>query len=352
MTRLRWLVPAAVALVGLPALGLVPTLSASAGPALPPITAQALVAKVLSARVGGLSGTVATSTDLGLPALPAGSLPGSGSSLLGLLTSPQTLEVWTAGRSYQRVAVLTPMAETDVIRAGTRLWTWSSTTRSVGEATLPARSPSGSAAGQVDAMAATLTPMAVADRVIAAITPSTVVTVGRSAFVAHRKAYELLLSPRTAGSLVQTVAIAVDSTTGVPLRVQVFAVGQHPAALSIGFTSVSLRTPALSVFRFAPPPGSTVHPLRRPARSGTAPAGAPSAGHLGQLGQGWDAVLALGQVKLLGKNAALFLRDSTPADGGRLWTTSLVTAFFAPDGTLYLGAVTPTVLLAAVATGK
>ncbi|MHB8342432.1 MAG: LolA family protein, partial [Mycobacteriales bacterium] len=200
-------------------------------------------------------------------------------------------------------------------------------------------------------LAVTYTPAQVAARAIAAITPSTLVSVGTSAYVAHRSAYELELSPRAAGSLVQTVAIAVDSATGVPLRVQVFAVGQHPAALSIGFTSVRFAVPALSVFRFSPPPGATVHPLRRPTRTGTAaPAGSPSTGKVSQLGQGWDSVVALGQVKL-GKNASLFLRASTPADGGRLLTTSLVTAFLAPDGTLYLGAVTPTQLLADVATG-
>ena len=73
----RWLVPVtAVAVVaGVGALGPV---VADASPNLPGITAQDLLAKVQTAKVDGLSGTVRSDADLGLPAIPgapAGSEP-------------------------------------------------------------------------------------------------------------------------------------------------------------------------------------------------------------------------------------------------------------------------------------
>ena len=41
-----------------------------------------------------------------------------------------------------------------------------------------------------------------------------------------------------------------------------------------------------------------------------------------------------------------------PVDGGRLLTTSLVSVFFADDGRVFVGAVTPERLLDAAASGR
>ena len=79
-----------------------------------------------------------------------------------------------------------------------------------------------------------------------------------TATVAGRRAYELVLEPRQAGSLVGSVRLAVDGTTHVPLRVQVFARGAQDPAFSVGFTSFEPTAPADSVFAFTPPPGAKV----------------------------------------------------------------------------------------------
>ena len=62
-----------------------------------------------------------------------------------------------------------------------------------------------------------------AAQAIAAITPTTKVSVDDTARVAGRPVYQLVLEPKDTRSLIGKVTIAVDSETSVPLRVQVYA---------------------------------------------------------------------------------------------------------------------------------
>ena len=55
-----------------------------------------------------------------------------------------------------------------------------------------------------------------------ALEPTTTVTSDSSVEVAGRAAYELVLDPNDANSLISQVRIAIDGDTKVPLRVQVF----------------------------------------------------------------------------------------------------------------------------------
>ena len=70
-----------------------------------------------------------------------------------------------------------------------------------------------------------LTPQQAASQALAAIDPTTKVSVDGTASVAGRSAYELVLKPRDTRSLVGDVRIAIDAKTDVPLRVQVLAEG-------------------------------------------------------------------------------------------------------------------------------
>ena len=83
-----------------------------------------------------------------------------------------------------------------------------------------ADSPSGAADSSSPADTP-LTPDQVAQKVLADVTPSTTVTVASPVYVAGRPTYELVVAPKAAQSTVQDVTIAIDSNTGVPLRVQV-----------------------------------------------------------------------------------------------------------------------------------
>src|SRR3954453_441485 len=117
----RWLVPvAAVAVVS--GVGIFGPVVADASPKLPGITAQELLAKVQSAKVDGLSGTVQSTTNLGLPPLPdVGGGSGSGTgAVTDLLTGNHTARVAFAGPNKAKVSMLDKMAE--------RVWTSDGTT--------------------------------------------------------------------------------------------------------------------------------------------------------------------------------------------------------------------------------
>ncbi len=103
-----------------------------------------------------------------------------------------------------------------------------------------------------------LTPQQAADQALAAIDPSTAVTVDGTAKVAGRDAYELVLTPRDQASLVGQVRIAVDAEQHLPLRVQVWAKDAGAPAFEVGFTQVSFDAPPAEQFQFSPPPGATV----------------------------------------------------------------------------------------------
>src|SRR4051812_42078224 len=267
--RLRWLVPVLVAVVLAGGGSAVGVITAAARSGLPHRSAAQLLVDVQNARVDGLSGTVVQNADLGLPKLPG--VGGSGSSdLTSLVTGSHTLRLWYAGPRHVRLALLGSLGESDLVRNGTDLWQWSSATRSATHRTVPAKLGDH---GRSLAPAGPLTPQQAADAALDAITPTTRVSTDGTAVVAGRSAYELVLRPKDASSLVGSVRIAVDGGTHVPMRVQVFPRHGGKPAFEVGFTSFDPPAPDSSVFRFTPPPGTKV--TRAPALAGPGPS-APS----------------------------------------------------------------------------
>ena len=100
-------------------------------------------------------------------------------------------------------------------------------------------------------------PAKLGEKIVAALDPSTRVTIGDDTTVAGRTAYDLVLTPRTGETLVGSVSVAVDSETGLPLRVEVLARGQEKPAFQLGFTALTLTAPSADRFTFTPAPGST-----------------------------------------------------------------------------------------------
>jgi outer membrane lipoprotein-sorting protein len=337
---LRWIAPVLVG--GVVAAGVaVPRLAdaSDAAAELPPRTAAELLRAVADAEVEGLSGTVVATSRLGLPELPSGngrSEGGSAVSLPGLLAGSTTARVWKAGDDRSRLAVDAPFAEYDVVRDGADVWTFDSASSDVTHLVLPE--------GQEPPVEGTTTPLDAAERLLSFVEPSTQVSVGTSAMVADRAAYELVLDPRDPGTLVDTVRIAVDGETDVPLRVQVFGVGQVEPAFEVGFTSVRFAVPDASVFAFSPPPGSSVTERSIEPRSGGAapkPEGsATTGGSMPRvLGEGWTSVVALEGVTLPEQAAGLVGQLATPVEGGRVVTSALVTVLLLDDGRVLAGAV-------------
>jgi outer membrane lipoprotein-sorting protein len=374
----RWLVPAGV--VAVLAVGATVTAGSAgaASPDLPERTAAQLLAAVAQAEPAAFSGTATETADLGLPALP-----GTSSTSLqwqSLVSGSHTAKVWVASPTQVRLALVGDLAESDVVRNGSDLWVWQSSANTVDHVTLPAHSEKPATAPST---MPSITPDTVAAKVLAAVDPTTKVTVDRTAYVAGRPVYELVLEPKQTGSLVASVRVAIDSETSMPLGVWVYAVGQASPAFESAFTSITFATPDPSVFAFSPPAGATVtqHALPTERSGAFAPSGNGmlnppiSAARPSELprviGHGWTAVVAASGLPSLaggipqgsggsgGSSAAamdLLLKAATPVSGsygsGHLIETSLLTVLLLDDGRVFAGAVTPTVLEQAASSAR
>lgn len=358
--------PAAAVLgVGVVTAGTVvaPQIAGAVSGSLPARTPEQLLAAVGSAGARPLSGTVVETADLGLPALPGS---GSATSLTSLISGSHTVRVWYRSATEQRLAVLGDLAETDLVRRGDQAWIWTSSANTAQHLLLPA--PGSAAPGSPDprSTGAELTPAAAAARAVAAVTPTTELSVDPTVRVAGRQAYQLVLRPRDAGSLVDRVTIAVDAATSVPLRVEIYAVGRTTASFSTAFTSVNVATPDASVFAFDPPAGAkvTTRDLRT-AGPGTGKPGAKAGGparHPGGVtpvvtGRGWSSVVSVSGVDvssaLSNGSGAAAMRAATPVSGsfgtGRVLSTRLFSVLLLDNGRVLVGAVPPATLERAAA---
>jgi outer membrane lipoprotein-sorting protein len=350
---LRWGVPVAgVALVAAVATGV---LTAEADPPLPPKTAAQLLVDLQGARVDGLSGTVVQDSDLGLPALPTSGPGADSTSPLSLLTGSHTLRVWYAGEAKQRLALLGRLGETDVVRNGRDLWLWSSEDNSATHYTVPPGKPA-----PEPPVPSPLTPQEAAERALAAISPTTSVSMDGTRTVAGRDAYELVLAPKDHRSLIGQVRLAVDAETSVPLRVELYGrASSDGPAFSVGFTRISFEVPGDDQFRFSPPPGAKVTEGTAPKRAGAHPSGADLAragSAFRTVGSGWTTVVVADGVAPAaaedGRAAAILgqlQRVSGSWGSGRLLTAKLASVLFTDDGRFLAGAVPPDLLYAAAA---
>jgi outer membrane lipoprotein-sorting protein len=391
----RWLVPGVVAAVIAGGAAVVAR-PAVAEAGLPDRTAADLIADVQKTQVTSFSGTVVQSADLGLPALPTKAAAGDLASTEGLLalgTGSHTWRVWSAGPTASRLALVTELGESDVIRNGPDVWLWSSRDKKAVHYRLPAEAtakshPTPPALPSGVTMPAT--PDEAAKLALAKLDPSTEVSTGGTATVAGRSAYELVLTPRDRAALVSSVHIAIDGEKRVPLRVQVFgskAANPSKAAIDVGFTAVDFGTPDARQFTFTPPPDTTVteasleqaaqHPdgaaKRAPAATNSASAN-PAAARPRIVGTGWTSVVtgtmpapaATGQSSVGtpdgrggtgDKGAAADQLQSLMATlpevsgswgSGRLLETNLLCAVITSDGRYAVGAVAPSKLYEAL----
>ena len=398
--RLRWLLPGGIAAaIAVASVATTAAANASGEPKLPAKTAAELLVAVENASPAGLSGTIVETAKLGLPDISGlvGNSGRSGVSIESLVTGSNTMNVWYAGKDQQRFALLGQLSEDDLIHNGTDLWSYDSSTRTVTHKTLTPDA-SNQVGSSIASTAPSLDPQAAAEKALAAIDPTTAVTVDRTARVAGRAAYQLQLSPKDTRSLIGSVQIAIDAETSVPLRVQIFAAGATSPAFQVGFTSVSFNVPNTSIFEFVPPAGATVEqdtaPFGDSLNNGALgggfvvrkhadgkdigpqktlvtpapplPSNVNSQRKVTELGKGWtevveipNAVPALPAGVSSSPSGPLASSDpasssgppitvrrsgaladiATPVPGGELITTALLSIFIADDGTAYIGPV-------------
>jgi outer membrane lipoprotein-sorting protein len=338
---LRWLVPAAAAVVVIGGGAAIGTFAASAEPSLPPRSAEQLLVDVQTARLEGISGTVVQSADLGLPSLPNLGGGGSGSAdVLSLLSGTNTLRVWYSGPDKARVALMGTLGETDAIYNGRDVWLWNSQEN---KATHHTVSPDDLESWN-NPRTLPLTPQEAADRALAAVDPSTKISVGRSAQIAGRDAYELVLEPRDTASLMGQVRIAIDAKEHVPLRFEVYPKDSDKAAFEIAFTQVDFGRPDDEQFRFNPPPGAKVEEGSTTKEEPDASTHADP--KLTTVGKGWTTVVVVpGTGEAPSGEEAGVLRMLPEVSGawgsGNLLSSRLVSVLVTDDGRILAGMVTP-----------
>jgi outer membrane lipoprotein-sorting protein len=365
----KWLpaivVPAVIA-VG----ALTVPLTAGAAVDLPDKTPEQVLALVGTSNVNALSGTIEQTSALGLPELPttgpSATANAGAASALELLTGSHTARVYLNGPDNVRVQVLDNLAERDLVRGGSDVWLYNSKDNSAVHMALPAKDAAAKDWAGKDAAAPgeQATPEQLAAKFLAAVDSSTTVSVGTTGRVAGRSVYDLVLTPKTTGTLVGTVSISVDSQTGLPLAVEVTARGQEKPAFRLAFTELTLGAPDASLFTFSPPAGASVteQALPDPATLGRKDAaGTHALAHtdakkflagVGVDGSGWDAVVELpaGSVPAELSSSPLLGRLTTAVTGGRVISTALVSVLLTDDGRVFVGAV-PTERLQAAAGG-
>jgi outer membrane lipoprotein-sorting protein len=385
--RARWAVPAGlVAVAAAVTAGSVITV-AQASPELPARSPAQLLAAV-AGHIGlppAMTGTVVETASLGIPDLPGMADP---SSFTTLLSGSHTIKVWYAGPAHIRLALPVTLGETDVIRNGSTVWLWQSKANTVTKMRLPAKPAKAAKAGQAPAATpvpaqTALTPQQAAQQVLAAVGPTTTVSVNPAVTVAGQAAYQLVLAPKSSSSLIGRVTIALDGQhTDVPLRVQVFAKGAATPAFQVGYTSIAFVQPAAANFDFTPPAGAKVTtegPMKVAQKNAKqAPAasdepqvlgsdwlsvavlpdsalsgisgGGSAANVAGQAAQGVAAGPAGGSgSESIGAVIPGLLKSATPVHGswgsGRLLHTGLVSVLIlGGSGKVLIGSVTPAVL--------
>ena len=289
-------------------------------------------------------------------------LPDTGdpTSIASLLTGSHTIQVWYASPQRYRLAVPQSLSETDVVRNGSKVWLWQSTLNTVTEFTVPATA----APSPQPPLQPSLTPQQAAQLALALVGPTTTVSIDTNVTVAGQPAYELVLAPKDSRSLIGQVRIAIDASNSVPLRLQVFARGAASPAISVGYTAISFGAPSAADTSFTPPPGAQVTTANPGSGGGQGAQG----GDVTTIGSGWLTVLDMPSAGLLSgsplppaqqnqgsaESAAAMqalLGSATYVHGawgsGRMLRTSLVSVLITTGGTMFVGAVQPSVLYAA-----
>jgi outer membrane lipoprotein-sorting protein len=342
---LAWTAPLAVTAAVVGGTVLASGNSSGGHPSLPDTGPAQLLAKVETAKAPVLSGVVRQTAALGLPDLPGGDQSAS-LSWTSLLSGTHTARVWLDGARKQRVALLGTLSEADIIHNGRDIWTYTSSSNEVSHTVAPADK-----AAHDERAGDRYTPIAAAKALLKAVTPSTAVSVGQTQVVAGRDAYTLVIRPRDSRSTVREVQIAIDSTRFVPLRLQVFGSGSSPA-FQIVFAMISFTTPSASIFNFHAPAGAAV--VKNPMLggdlpdhvAGPAPRSKVSTAPPKLLGSGWTTVVEFPSGLPGGQAGGLLNRLTQPTGtpGERLLTTALINGLLLPDGRVFIGAVTPSLL--------
>jgi hypothetical protein len=191
--------------------------------------------------------------------LPQASAEGDLALLLEFAAGTHEANVYVDGMNKSRVQVLDMLSERDFIHNGQDAWFYDAGKQTV-KHSFVSESDQGKAQNQAlalfNANSASLpfdatSPAAVADYFLEQAGKDTTFDVGKDAKVAGRGVYQLTMTPRTSGSLVESITLSVDAATGLPLAVLVRAVGQSKPAFDVAFDSITFAKPDSANFNYS-----------------------------------------------------------------------------------------------------
>lgn len=379
---------------------------------LPDLSAQEVMS-LMDKEIKGFSGTISQVSNLGLPALELSSMmtPEMAKEMedkipkgfedfvpsiiesnaltqgLELVAGNHKLRVF-ASEAGMRVQILDTMSQRDLILNQNELWIYDAKNATAYSAKFDS-SELENALGQVsdadiakakaeataklEEYAASIqldlsNPDAVANYLMDLVGKDTLLTVGKDHSVAGRDAYQLIATPKSSNSLIDSIVLSIDAETGMALDVKLFSTEQSEPAFSMGFDSISFATPDESLFNFTAPEGTTVEQLAIPqeikalapndldsklqALKGSDPEALKAqleselAGEImpDLIGAGWDSVLHLTK---LPEGVSLDLLENqilsdmfVTVEGGKAFSTPVMNVLIMDSGEIYAGAVT------------
>ncbi|MGH8881467.1 MAG: LolA family protein, partial [Stackebrandtia sp.] len=319
--------------------------SANSASDLPNRSAAQLLADMHDSDVDGLSGTLMQNADLGLPDL-------GDAGLAAVAAGSNQIRLWYAAPDRVRIAVLDDLGESDLIRNGADVWTWSGHSSEASHVSLP--EPMADTALWSPADGGGVTPKQAARQALAAIEPTTEVVADGVVRVAERDAFRLVLRPKDDASLIAELSFAIDAETGVPLRTSVIAVGHDEPSFDVAFSRVQFGVPDSQNFHFTPPADVTVTEATDELADWWQHGRQSAKNRFDIVGDGWSRVLVtdFDIDKFAAENASesefdprrfVTVLPSVSGDwgSGRLFTSALLNVLITDDGKLILGSVTP-----------
>lgn len=347
---MRWIVPVVVAAL---AAGLTVRLFtvATRPKPLPAITASQLIAAMHADVAVPYAGTLVAQVPSVFPV--SSDLTSSHAPIL-LMAGAHTMRFWYGGPDQQRVALVTPTNETDVITSGSTVWQWDTANRVAQRSTVPVHSDLGAPFFPAPMTFAGLAPAQLAQRSTAAVDQNTRMHVTTGPSVADRPTYQLSLIPNgNVATRIRLVRIDVDAVRKVPLGVQVYARGSTVASISVAFSSVTFSRPSADNFTFSPPADATVDPGLQQLIATADPKGHAAVAHITTPQQGWAAVTSFRVPSVSSARLGPLRSDLFPVSGtwgkGYLFQTPLLCMLLTEDGDAFIGSVAPATLYAAAA---
>lgn len=373
---------------------------------LPDKTAAEMLAMINTDENIAFSGRVIKRADLGLPPMnlvpdisqsmvdsmaerlpeemaefiPQASIEGELALALEFLAGTHRANLYVDGPTRARLQVLDLLSERNFIRNGKDLWFYDAAKSKVThteidlarEARAKEDVKTWILANPSEFPFDVTSPAAAAEYFLSEADATTNFAVDEDARIAGRDAYQLVMTPKSKGSLVESVKFGIDAQTGLPLAVRVQAVGQADPAFEVAFEIISFETPAASLFEFTPPQGSIVEKidgaelekklmekasqkdLDLTTRELTPDVKKELEAEVERLkNEGWSAVASIPAGEIPSefltelRSNRLYEELTRTVEGGRIFSTALFNILFTDDGAIFAGAVTAEKLLEA-----